>query len=433
MSDFSEVTTQGWGSRLMGSIRGILVGGLLFLISFPLLWWNEGRAVQTYQSLSEGRGAVVSVAAESVDPANESRLVHLTGTATAGGTLVDETFAVAATGALKLRRTVEMYAWEEDVKTETRKKVGGGKETKKTYSYEKRWMEYPEDSASFKVPEGHQNPEMRYESSRWLAEPVTLGGFALSENLADEISSWDDIPFDDTMLAALPAEVSGVQERPTDAAPKKKKRRRGKRAKQKVAPTKPISQARASGDALYLGADPAAPKVGDLRVRFAQVQPVEVSVIAAQVGTGLSGYQTKAGDTLEMLSMGQQPADAMFQEAEANNAVLTWVLRVIGFLLMFFGVNLILGPFRVFADVIPFLGSFMAVGIGIVGFVVAAPLSLVTIALAWLFYRPLLGTALLVLAVGAVLGLRAAFAKKSAEGARRPARPETTNFDLQWH
>lgn len=418
MADFTEVTRQGWGSRLMGSIRGIAVGGLLFLISFPVLWWNEGRAVQTYQSLSEGRGAVVNVAAEPLDPANEAKLVHVTGTATAEGTLVDEQFRVNAAGSLKLRRTVEMFAWEEDVETETRKKVGGSKETKKTYSYEKRWMEYPEDSAEFKISEGHHNPPMKYETEIWTATPITLGGFALSGNLAGDISSWDDIAFDAAMLTALPTEVSGVQEQPTDAVPQKKRRRRKKARKQVVAPAPPVVHAKEG--ALYIGADPLNPKIGDLRVRFAQVRPAEVSVIAAQVGNTLTGYQTEAGDELEMLSMGAQAASAMFEEAEANNAVLTWVLRVVGFLMMFFGVNLILGPFRVFADVIPFLGSFMAVGIGIVGFVVAAPLSLITIALAWLYYRPILGIALLAVAVGAVVGLRVAFGKKEPVGAANP-------------
>ena len=68
----TEVTTQGWFSRIMESIKGVLVGLICFVASFPLLWWNEGRSVQTYKSLTEGRGAVVSVASDSVQPNNDS-------------------------------------------------------------------------------------------------------------------------------------------------------------------------------------------------------------------------------------------------------------------------------------------------------------------------------------------------------------------------
>ena len=40
---------------------------ILILAAFPLLWWNEGRAVKTAQGLSEGAGAVVSVEAGPMD------------------------------------------------------------------------------------------------------------------------------------------------------------------------------------------------------------------------------------------------------------------------------------------------------------------------------------------------------------------------------
>ena len=58
---FSEFSSQSWLSRLGGAIKGVLIGIVLFLISFPLLWWNEGRAVKTAKGLQEAGGSVVSV------------------------------------------------------------------------------------------------------------------------------------------------------------------------------------------------------------------------------------------------------------------------------------------------------------------------------------------------------------------------------------
>ena len=50
------------------------------------------------------------------------------------------------------------------------------------------------------------------------------------------------------------------------------------------------------------------------------------------------------------------------------------------------------------ADVIPILGNIVGAGTGIIAFLLAACLSLVTIAIAWVFYRPVLGISLLIVA-----------------------------------
>ena len=51
---FTETTRIGWGSRLMESIKGVIAGLILFLLSFLVLFWNEGRAVKTHKGLQEG-------------------------------------------------------------------------------------------------------------------------------------------------------------------------------------------------------------------------------------------------------------------------------------------------------------------------------------------------------------------------------------------
>jgi hypothetical protein len=104
MSDeVTEVTSKGWLQRIRESIKGVLMGAVLFLVAPPVLWWNEGRSVQTYKSLKEGRGSVVSVASEGVDAANEGALVHTTGQAVTEETLADPVFGAAA-NALRLSR-----------------------------------------------------------------------------------------------------------------------------------------------------------------------------------------------------------------------------------------------------------------------------------------------------------------------------------------
>lgn len=74
---FQEVTHESWFAMIGGAIKGVVVGLVIFAVSFPLVFWNEGRTVKRYQTLVEGAGAVVSTAAASVDAANEGTLVHV--------------------------------------------------------------------------------------------------------------------------------------------------------------------------------------------------------------------------------------------------------------------------------------------------------------------------------------------------------------------
>jgi hypothetical protein len=384
----TEVTSEGCGSRLIGSIQGIIFGFIGILVAIVLLFWNEGRAVQTYKSLEEGAGAVVSVNAQEVNPANDGNLVHMTGQATTDETLTDPMFDVSADNAIKLRREVQMYQWVEDQDTETVQKVGGGTETRTTYTYSKEWASTYNDSGGFKEPTGHQNPPMDFEDETQVAETVRVGAFTLSPGLVGSISG------------ATPLAVETV-------------------------PTLDGRTARLENGGLYIGAgSPQSPQVGDYRVSFEVVRPDTVSIIAQQSGATLHPYQTKAGDALEMLEMGTASADEMFEAAQQANTVLTWVLRLVGLIIMSAAIGALFKPFVVMADVIPFLGDLVGLGLGLVSFAIGLTLSLVVIGIGWIAARPVLGIALLVVAA-AIIGAAVFFGmqmrkKREAEGEAQP-------------
>ena len=136
---FVETTSTSWLSRIVGLIAGVLFGIVFVIGSIVLLFWNEGRAVQTARSLSEGGKVVVDAAPAPVDPGNEGRLVHVTGDAKAGAPIADPTFVVSAP-ALRLVRAAEMYQWQEDKREETHKSIGGSEQTVTTYTYKKVWL-----------------------------------------------------------------------------------------------------------------------------------------------------------------------------------------------------------------------------------------------------------------------------------------------------
>ncbi|MBQ3748305.1 MAG: hypothetical protein II863_12955, partial [Kiritimatiellae bacterium] len=185
----TETTKVSWGSRLGSSVKGVLAGIVLFLLGFPVLFWNEGNSVKTAKALDEGEGACVPVESiEKVDPEMEGQLVHMTGLATTQDVLSDDQFGVSTT-AIALKRTTEMLQWVEHSKTEEKKNLGGSVIKTTTYTYTQEWLESAVDSSGFKE-QGHDNPGfIEFPSEEKRAANVTFGAFRLNERQIGRIGS----------------------------------------------------------------------------------------------------------------------------------------------------------------------------------------------------------------------------------------------------
>ena len=382
---YTEVTSKSWFGRIGESIKGILFGIIMIPLMILLLWWNEGRAVTTANSLKEGAAAVVSVQADKIDPANEKKLVHVTGDAKAAAPVTDPDYGLSVP-ALRLVRSEEIYQWVEDQKSETKQKVGGGEETTTTYTYTKKWTDKPVNSSEFKKPQGHTNEgDLIAGNANIAAEKVTLGAFVVPESLVSRMGDPSKHAVTEADLAKLPADLK--------------------------------DDAQVQAGTFYFGANPESPQIGDVRVSFEIVKPGQFSILAAQLGETFGPYQTKAGDALSMVESGAVSAEVMFKNAASANKIITWLVRLGGFLFMAFGFMAIMRPLSVLGSVIPFIGNIIGMGTGLISFMLAGTVSLVVIAIAWIVVRPLLGITILVLAVGALV-----YTRKLA-AASKPAAP----------
>jgi Transmembrane protein 43 len=353
----TEVTQQGFGKRLTNSLSGALIGGIMFLGSFALLWWNEGRAIAEARALSEGAGAVVAVAHDRVDAGNEGKLLHVSGQVEAEPAISDGDTTLAV-DALQLKRIVEMYQWREERKSKEQKKLGGGSETVTTYEYEQRWSDDPIDSSDFRHPQDHDNPVQWPLSSRnFEAESVRLGAFQLAPAVRAAVGTWQDLPA--SLAALLPAQLGDFR--------------------------------RQADGQLYLGMDPASPQVGDLRIRYQYQPEAAFSIVAKQVNSTLDRYIASNGREILLVEGGDVAPAAMFAGAQSRNSMLTWLVRAGGSLLMWIGLSMVFAPISRVLDVLPMLGTIGSWGIGIVTGLITLTLSGLTIGLAWVFYRPLLG------------------------------------------
>ena len=360
---FTEVSNQGFFSRILGSFVGFLLGPVLIIAAIVLLSWNEGRAVQAIRGLSEASS--VAVEASDLQAGNQGKLVHAVGPATASTAISDPDLGISFDNQVAVARNAEMYQWHEKEQQETHDKLGGGQETVTTYTYSKEWSSEAIDSSSFKHPEGHENPEMGVKSARYAADDAKLNGYTLDADTLGRIDLSTDLH-----------------------------------------PTAPDGWTQ-DGSKLYKGANISSPQVGDLRVGYQGLASgTTISVLAQQSQNGFAPFTTSNGYQLDMAEMGNQPLANMITQERNAESTMTWILRAVGLFVMFIGFFLLLNPLATMASVVPFLGSIVGGAAGLAAFVVALPLTIIVIALSWIAFRPLLGLGLLVVAAGLLYLLR---------------------------
>lgn len=162
-------------------------------------------------------------------------------------------------------------------------------------------------------------------------------------------------------------------------------------------------------DYFYHTQYPRRPEVGDVRVRFSfaglsgetsQLGSAQtVSIVAMQRGEQLMPFKTKSGDTLEILYLEELSAEEVFAREHQYNNMKTWGLRAAGWALMFLSIQLMTRIIYTLVDWVPILRQLVSVGLKIFALCVSCSLSLLTIGIGWLFYRPLVAAGLGALAL----------------------------------
>lgn len=368
-----EITTKSWGSRIMGAFGGIIIGIVLIIGAFMLIFWNEGHGLHVKQALKQTQQRLIMVPNAPVNPKNNLRVIYFNGVATTNNILQDPSLGISLK-ALKLKRKVEMYQWQEHSETRTEKQFGGSEKQIRTYSYKPTWSENVIISSQFKDPASHQNPNtMPIHSLSQQASQVTVGDFYLSPDLITDISGFTGITLTQTNADTL-TQVVAKTAIPYD-------------------------------NGLYVGQNPQSPQIGDLRIFLSAVPPQMVSVIAQQTGNTLQPFLAPAGQPVSLLAMGKLSPDLIIREAEASNKQTTWLLRLVSLAMMIFGIGLLMKPLSVLADVIPFFGSIVEFGTGVIAFVGGLILWSTATAIAWFAVRPGLAIGLIVLVIALIAGL----------------------------
>ncbi len=435
---YTETTTTGYGTRVGNSFKAIGSGILMFIIGTVLLWWNEGRAVKTEDMLDEVANNYVEMEnPNKKDASLEGELICGTAMATTEDSLTDAQFGLGAK-AIAIMRTVEYYQWVEHEQRKREDKLGGKEVTTTTYTYSKEWVRRPVESAEFKDP-AYQKKNMvlnTFEDVEQYAENVSFGAYQLSENLIHRISSREamDLALSEDMLTQFDKLTQAAYERfygvknavqepvqkpvQQPVIPDSIKALLSDSAKaaidsiqaindsiQRVTDSimakaenkKDLEYVHQAGNVLYFGRVPGSPEVGDVRVTFEKIVPAKVTVMAVVDGNSFKKYRAKNGKLFEALRMGKKSGDEIVASEKSANNIILWALRIFGILLVIGGLKGIFGFIETILKVVPFIAGIFGWGVGVVCTVIGIAWSLIVIALAWLFYRPLLGISLLVL------------------------------------
>lgn len=378
---YHDVRQVGWLDKASTSCLGVLLGLLLFLGSFVLLVWNEGKL-----NLATVAQSSVDITAIANPATAQSQLVSVTDRITATTPLGDDRFLVPGPYVV-VDRTVEMYAWDEQQKTERRRQLGGSETEVTTYTYESRWTSNPENSTNFKYAQNHRNPPKSIPDQLFKVPAAQVGQYRLDMQAFNRVGARRSSCESDGSIAEWGH--GGTLSLPQSGYLQLSDRN-----------SRVSNGAWRTDRYIFQGTgSPQAPKIGDVRVCY-RVLPVNtvVTVFGKLEQQQITPYLYRQTPVYRLLPGTRAAAIATLQD---EHTLWTWIFRAGGFLMMWFGLMLMGSPLSVVLDVIPFLGSLASGFMFVSSLITALILSSVTILVAMSLQHPIAW----LLAIGVAVGV----------------------------
>lgn len=344
-----------------------LIGFLMILGGCVTLIWNEGRAVKTAVSLTEGqRDITVPETLDVVFDENNGKLVLISGKLRIEDSLLDTDYGVAI-NCVKLRRVVQMYQWYETEDQNNNMNIETAdhdSHIEKTYSYAKDWFEYSIDSDHFHNPLGHHNPhhdQWPVNSTIQVNPRVKIGNYLLGNDVKDKYEDFKAFT--------------------SDVKPK-------------------LDGIKIYAGLYYHSLNLWRPEVGDYRLQFTYAgrDGEEFTVVGKQSGREIRPFRTTSGEDLLILHPGIRTAQDVFRTEHFNNKTATWMYRLGGWLIMFLGFSCVSNLVDLLITEHFILRQIFAPGIAPIQMSASITLTLSMIGVCWVWYRPLIGMSLVAVA-----------------------------------
>ena len=121
---------------------------------------------------------------------------------------------------------------------------------------------------------------------------------------------------------------------------------------------------------------------------FAICRSTSLSLMGVKRSGRMEAYHGVHGRSSLEIKTGVHSKEEIIGAAETGNSLLKWGLRMLGTLLMYFGVYMFFEVFLYYITWIPLLEPLLDTAASVVSGLIAIPLSLLTMVIAWVFYRP---------------------------------------------
>lgn len=434
----SKTTHESWLQKMGNSFWAVVIGFFMICVSFPVMWANE-RRIAKYESLIKiGQRECLTVEPDKSNSENRGSLVHVQGKAEGKAPVVDRRFKEfnMEAGCLLMRSTVEVYQWVETQQTESKKdNVGGGTTNTTTYKYSKQWTSTAINSIYFNERDKVNTvakPDMRLGTETATCDLVFFGdGFTLTPDLVNQLTNFSDAQ-----------SILGDS----------------------------VGDFKKQGTYFCFPEHRSQPEIGDMRAKFEYILDSTATVMALQlsgrdskdtfapyrmISRGLCGLNEMEQKRRQLIESAKTPEDLYkdskctlgpldcllcccvcipncvnycfsgmappqifhlfpgslstgdcWNRIEASVSAQKWILRLVGWLLLFVGLMSMLQPLFTVLDIVPFLGPYLSSAVWLAAFVVAFILTLagafVIMSIAYLVYRPLVGATYLLLAAALV-------------------------------
>ncbi|CAK61188.1 unnamed protein product (macronuclear) [Paramecium tetraurelia] len=405
------------GESQINPLVEFIAGIILFIMAFPILWLNEYKAAENEVNLERAEKECVSTNCLEVNPNLEKRLIHINGQTRTDNILKDEEFGIEVDNCLVLKRKVETYQW---IRKEETDGVGNNKKIKVFFVPE--WSAIKQ--GSYENFENNESDWTVKKKSKY-AKDVYLGAYLLTKFQLKQAKNFQ--------------EIQPSQEWVTACA--------------KAFPKKTQEHTKIKDEYIYFNKVYGNLTVGDQRIKFQKVKCGDATIVSQQKGNTFEPYSLHVNESKLLNDYDDKGSDhsiyvgqdlsQILEEKDDENALkrqlkhllepikyidwllekmltihqvfdhklnesrkLTMAVRFLGFLLMFFGLMLFFSPVVYVISWFPFLGRFMAelstLLFALASFLISLPLTLITIALAWLRFHP--KRALLIFVIGFLIG-----------------------------
>ncbi|CAD8108051.1 unnamed protein product [Paramecium sonneborni] len=358
----------------------LVVGVVCITFSILLLWFNERRAAINSYRLQYARQHCISLT--SFQESNPQDLIHVTGQLITDELITDKDFGVSQINCVKLLRNVEMFQWVKGEKQQEQKWVD---------NYVQNHFGYTNDK------------------SKWILNSETILNSSVKLNqyqLADDMKKQLNTPIETVKLNQANVQI----------------------AQQKFKHSG-FSRFLLQDDYIYMHQVEDQIVNGDIRISFKQVTCSDVTIIAKGIMNSLVVWQfedifnqTVARDYQEhertcchlpvpienkpikeiyWIFQGLFTPEECFSKIVNENSLLFWIFRIIGYILIAVGTIILLSPVSFLTEFIPTtkLTGFKFL---IFGSVSAIPITILSVCISWIYYRPKIG--LLMLLISIILG-----------------------------